>query len=391
MTEYIHSPKVICITGPRAAGKTHVAKELVEKHGYFHIWLDGINGQICEKMGIDLAQVNLATPENAKAYADMFREIIKGNRYKNIVFEGERIRFPYILHTFLANIMNYYGEYAIIKGFSLVPDEETHYKRFMKREIERVKNYVKQNAGKPPEERAGDKKIRDFDQNLMPDPEGFEVVEDGEQILAWVEENRDMKHPDLPEKYADIIKVVADSTTYTPFYQTIEIDGQVIIGGMTNSKLSWENIVALNVEFSEKKVCDLGSMHGYFSFKIEEMGAAEVVGLELNESSVKVARYIARARNSKCTFEPSHVENDSMPQSDIIMAMNMLHWIKDLDGFLKKIGSAANELVMEIGDTQIKRIVSVLRPLGFSQKKVVKSHRPDKIIGQRYLFHFVKK
>jgi hypothetical protein len=35
--------------------------------------------------------------------------------------------------------------------------------------------------------------------------------------------------------------------------------------------------------------------------------------------------------------------------------------------------------------------VSTLRPLGFKMRKSVKSHRPDKVIGQRYLFHFEKK
>lgn len=391
MTEYTHSPKVICLTGPRAAGKTTVAKQLASELGYLHIWLDGINGEVCEKLGIELAQVNLHTLENQKAYADIFRDILKEKRYQNIIFEGERIRFPYILHTFLNNVMNYYGEYAVLKGFSLTPELETHYQYYKLREIRRMKEYIKKNAHLPPEERSGDNAVREFDLNTMPDPEGFEVVDNPEAILDWARTNADAHHPDLPLEHADVIKVVADSTTYTPFYQTIEVGGKRIIRGMTRSDESWKNLSLLGVDFSEKRVVDLGSMHGYFSFKVEERGAAEVIGLELNPSSVDVARYLAGVRGSIAEFRICDVSRDPLPECDVMLAMNMLHWIHDLEGFVTAMGEASNELVMEIGEIQIKRIVSTLRPLGFKMRKSVKSHRPDKVIGQRYLFHFEKK
>jgi len=391
MTEYTHSPKIICLTGPRAAGKTTVAKQLADELGYLHIWLDGINGQVCEQLSIELAQVNLHTAENQKAYADIFRDILKGNRYQNIVFEGERIRFPYILHTFLNNAMNYYGEYAVIKGFSLSPDRETHYKYNKLREIQRMKKYIKDNAHRSPEERKGDNLAREFDLNTMPDPEGFEVVESPEAIMEWARANAETHHPSLPREYAEVIKKVADSETYTPFYQTIEVDGKRIISGMTRSDRSWKNVSMLGVDFSGKRVVDLGSMHGYFSFKVEECGAAEIIGLELNPSSVSVAEYLAGVRDSVAEFRICDVNKDPLPECDIMMAMNMLHWVKDLEGFVTAMGEVSKELVMEIGETQIKRIVNVLKPLGFSMRKTVKSHRPDKFIGQRYLFHFVKK
>ncbi|GEM_PF-1290318 len=391
MAEYIHSPKIICITGPRAAGKTTVAKQLADELGYLHVWLDGINGQVCEQLGIELAQVNVPTQENWKAYADIFRDLLKGNRYRNIVFEGERIRFPYILTAFLNNVMNYYGEYAIIRGFSLVPDKEQHFKQFQLREIQRLKKYIKKNANKPPEERHGDSKVREFDLNTMPDPEGFEVVDDPETIMQWARDNADVRHPDLPENYADIIKVVADSETYTPFYQTIEVDGNVLIRGMTRSDKSWKNVELLGVDFRDKNTVDLGAMHGYFTFKMEERGAQAITGLEVNPSSVDAARYIAEARKSKATFEVCDVNTDPLPKCDVMLAMNMLHWVDDQKAFVTKMAEVADEIVMEIGEVQIKNIMKTLRDLGFAAQNTVQSHRPDKVIGQRYLFHLVKK
>lgn len=391
MTEYRHSPKIICITGPRAAGKTTVAKRLAEKFGYLHVWLDGINSQVCEQLGIELGQVNLPTQENFKAYADIFRDLLKGNRYQNIVFEGERIRFPYILTAFLNNVMNYYGEYAIIQGFSLVPDLEKHLKQFELREILRIKQYIKKNAHRPPEEHEGDSEIRDFDLNTMPDPEGFEVVDDPEAIMQWARDNAETRHPALPEEYADIIKTVADSETYTPFYQTVEVDGNVLIRGMTRSDKSWKNVELLGVDFKGKHVVDLGAMHGYFTFRAEQKGAKSIHGLELNPSSVEVARAIARARKSKATFGVCNVDTDPLPKCDVMLAMNMLHWVKDQEAFVRSMAEVADEIVMEIGEVQIKKIMKSLREVGFASKNAVVSHRPDKFIGQRYLFHLARK
>lgn len=391
MTEYIHSPKIVCITGPRAAGKTTVAKRLADQFGYLHVWLDGINAQVCERLGIELAQVNVPTQENWKAYADIFRDLIKSNRYRNIVFEGERIRFPYILTAFLNNVMNYYGEYAIIRGFSLVPDVEQHFKQFQLREILRLKEFIKKNAHLPPEQRQGDSRVRDFDLNTMPDPEGFEVVDDPEAIVGWARDNAEARHPDLPERYAYIIKTVADSETYTPFYQTVEVDGNVLIRGMTRSDKSWENVENLGVDFRGKSVVDLGAMHGYFTFRAEEKGAESILGLELNPSSVEVARTIAEARRSKATFAVCNVDTDPLPRCEVLLAMNMLHWVRDQKAFVRSMAEAADEIVMEIGEVQIKTIMKTLQEVGFTSKNAVVSHRPDKVIGQRYLFHLVRK
>ena len=192
-------------------------------------------------------------------------------------------------------------------------------------------------------------------------------------------------------EHADLIKCVADSETYTPFYQTVEVNGLRIIKGIFNSHLSWENIMRLNPDFKGKSVADLGAMHGYFSFKVEEVGGVDVLGLELNPSSVDVARAVATSRNSACTFQVCNVETDELPKRDVYLAMNMLHWVKDLDAFLEKLSGAANELIMEIGDTQIKKVMSKLLPAGFKPVSVQESHRPDQLIGQRQLFRLVRR
>lgn len=391
MAKYTHSPKIILITGPRAAGKTTVAKQLVEELGYHHIWLDGINGKVRKELNLETNDMYAYTLENQKAYERYLRDEIKGIRYKNLVFEGDAVRSLYILDIFVNMVVNYYGEYSIFKAFSLSPDRADHHNQYMLREIQRVKEYIKNNLGKPKEEHTGDKRVRDYDLNETPDPAGFERIEDTETIMQWARDNHDARHPALPEKYADLIKCVADSETYTPFYQTVDVDGLRIISGIFNSNLSWKSIMMLRPDFKGKSVVDLGAMHGYFSFKVEECGAREVVGLELNPGSVEVAKAVAISRKSRCTFEVCDVDTDELPKCDIYLAMNMLHWVKDLDAFLDKLTDAADEIIMEVGETQIKQITRALWPKGFKPVSIQESHRPDQLIGQRQLFHFVCK
>ena len=391
MTEYRHSPKVILITGPRAAGKTTVAKRLANELGYHHVWLDGINGRAGESLGFGVPEMYHYTPEKAKAIEKELITEIKSVRYKNLVIEGDALRVRHILGMALNMSINYYGEYTVFKAFSLTPNAEERHKQFLLREIQRVKKYVKDNAGKPSDEHRGDKRVRDFDPNAMPDPEGFEVVDSPEAIMQWARDNENTRHPGLPKEHADLIRCVANSKTYTPFYQTIEVDGLRIIKGIFNSHLSWENIMRLKPDFAGKSVADLGAMHGYFSFKVEEAGGVDVIGLELNPSSVEVARAVAASRKSSCTFDICDVETSELPKRDVYLAMNMLHWVKNLDGFLDRLSGAANELIMEIGDTQIKRVMSKLLPAGFKPVAVQESHRPDQVIGQRQLFRLVRR
>lgn len=389
MTEYKHSPKVILITGPRASGKTTVAKQLAEELGYHHVWLDGVNGEAGKEVGCKTYEMYHYTPERGKVVEKLLRNEIKGVRYKNLVIEGDALRAPYILNSAVNMATNYYGDYALFKAFSLVPDEEKRHQQYMLREIQRLKGYVKKNAGKPVEEHTGDKRVRDFDINVVPDPPGFDKVEESEIIMQWARDNEETRHPGLPEMHADLIYQVANSETYTPFYQTVEVGGKRIIKGIFNSNLSWENIMRLNPDFRGKSVADLGAMHGYFSFKVEELGGRDIIGLELNPSSVDVARAVAKARGSACAFDVCNVETDELPRRDVYLAMNMLHWVKDLNGFLDRLGNAANEIIMEIGDTQIQQVSKALWPRGFRPVSVVESHRPDKMIGQRQIFHFV--
>ncbi|QJB56433.1 methyltransferase domain-containing protein [Pseudodesulfovibrio sp. zrk46] len=390
MHEYQHSPKVILITGPRAAGKTTVAWRLRDELDYHHIWLDGINGKVRRELGIEVNDMYHYTPENYECYKKHLIDEIKGVRYKNIVFEGDAIRSLYIYEIFMNLIANYYGDYAVYKAFSLDPHMGNRHEQYMLREIQRIKAYIKQNAGKPKEEHEGDKRVRSFDLNMVPDPPGFERISDADVIVQWAKDNENTRHPSLPEKYADLIKFVADSETYTPFYQSVEVDNLRIIKGIFASDQSWANVMRLNFDFTGKTVADLGAMHGYFCFRAEELGAKEVLGLEVNPSSVEVAREIAKYRKSKCTFEVCDVTTDELPKRDIYLVMNMLHWIPDLEAFLEKLTDAADEIIMEVGETQIQQISKAIRPKGFKPVCVEKSHRPDKKIGQRYVFRYVR-
>ena len=158
MTEYRHSPKVILITGPRAGGKTTVAKQLVKEMGYHHVWLDGINGRAGKTLGLGVPDMYHYSPEKAAAIEKELLTEIKSIRYTNLVIEGDALRIRHILNTAINMSLNYYGDYTVFKAFSLTPSDEQRHKQYMLREIQRVKDYVKTNSGKPREKHTGDKR-----------------------------------------------------------------------------------------------------------------------------------------------------------------------------------------------------------------------------------------
>lgn len=181
-----------------------------------------------------------------------------------------------------------------------------------------------------------------------------------------------------------------DQTSGDPKYQTIELDGKIIRHGYSKCWKSWDNICQLGINWKGKRVCEFGSFNGYFSFKLEEQGAV-VLGYDRDDRALQISAKIANLKNSSCRFKRKDVGRDLLEDEfDIIVAMNMLHHVKNENGqeaydkTLDNIFLHCNEAMFEIQDDQIDEVSNFAR--GFTLMKTLPSHRP-----QRTFLYFKRK
>ncbi|MGE4291673.1 MAG: methyltransferase [Desulfovibrio sp.] len=386
--EYTHSPKAIVVAGPPAAGKTTVADQLRDRHGYALISLDGINIAVAAKLGIEVRDVRRATQELVREYKERFIERLRALRYQNIVLEGCRISHPHIFEAFRSALRNAYGEYAILQGFYLNPDRERRMQQYVLRQAKLAKKAAKEGDAQALRmlKQEADKGFVEFLEPPLPE---FAVVDSAEAVYEYAQAVADAAHPDLPAAHADLLKAVAESGTYNPFYQRIEVGGEVVVQGFTDSERSWDNILKLDVGFSGKRVLDIGCMHGYYSFKAEEAGAS-VTGVDIDEGAIRAAELVAVARNSGNSFRVFNVENPLDETFDVVLALNVLHRVGDFPLVCRNIFQAARSFVLEVGEVQLRELLLLGKEFGLRMKRVVKSHRNSPVVGQRVIVHLDK-
>ena len=388
MHPYIHSPKAVLIAGAPAAGKSTVARAIRDRFGHALLSLDQINSEVAAELGIQIKDLRQPRPEIVKAYKARFLKAIRDTRFANMVIEGLRLSHPHVFDTFTSALRNAYGDYTLMGCFYLNPSVEARQKQYMLRQAQLAKR-----AAKDRDPRALELLKHEYDKgfvdHLEPPLPGFQVVENPDLILDLVAQTLDAKHPALKPEHEELITFIAESGTFNPFYQRVEVGGDIVIQGFTDSEQSWRNILKLGIDYRGKKVCDIGCMHGYFTFKLEEAGALSV-GVDIDPGSITAAQRIAEARGSKARFLVLDSAQGFSEPFDIIFALNVLHRVRDFETVCRNIFTSAQAAVLEVGEVQLKDLFILSKSMGFKMRQTLKSHRCSDVVGQRAVIHLVK-
>ncbi|NDV18538.1 methyltransferase domain-containing protein [Pseudodesulfovibrio sp. JC047] len=377
--KYHFSPKVVIIAGPPAGGKSYAAQMLADDFGYAQIRLDAITPTVAQKYGGDIETVR--HPKTYLDFKNNFIQILRTLRYQDIVFEGCRISHPHIHQAFLDALCDMYSPYTIRQSFYLKPARDVRMERFLLRTIRQTKQAIK--TGSQPHQPG------QFCEMLEPVLPDFKEVQDSDVIGEWAEANRKTTHPGIAVEDRDIFKTIAEADSFNPFYQTIESNGRVLVPGFTQSPLTWKNMLKLGVNFTGKTLCDYGCMHGYYTFKAEEMGA-HGTGMDMDQGAISLSTNLATAKRSNCQFMVYDITTPLPQKYDIILALNVLHRTGKFELTTKIMFEHCNETILEVGESQLPVILGEGTRQGFSLASNLPSHRYQSCIGPRRVLHMVR-
>ncbi|MDD5590358.1 MAG: class I SAM-dependent methyltransferase [Dehalococcoidales bacterium] len=171
-----------------------------------------------------------------------------------------------------------------------------------------------------------------------------------------------------------------DKMPHDKYYQEIELPSGLQIPGYSDSNKTWERLNSI-IDFRGKDVLDLACFHGFFSFMVEETGAQNVVGVEINENAIEICRRIAWIKNSKARFHQEDIVNLTAKHIyDIVLVLNVLHHISDIPKALENIFRAGRLIVFEIPLTQETIITQYADRFNFKITAETNSHREGRKI-----------
>ena len=135
----------------------------------------------------------------------------------------------------------------------------------------------------------------------------------------------------------------------------------------------WEPI-RRRVDFTSKRVLELGCNLGLLSSFAALHGASEAIGVDHSQHVVQAARLVARALSARAEFECLDLVSDRhwdrrLRGADVVVAMSVVHWLPSADRVLRFLGE--HEEVIYEGHDPLDVEAARLRQLGFRNVEVI--------------------
>lgn len=175
--------------------------------------------------------------------------------------------------------------------------------------------------------------------------------------------------------FEDVFTAHFNNQVYDKTYQDIDC---INYKGYSESYKTWENIKNL-VDWRVGHVVELGTFHGYFSFKIEQISpTTRITGLEghpiYGKQILETTNLIKKMSSSRVNFDYWNSDSDKLvPDADIILCLNCLHHFSNPDYVLSRLN--CNYIIFEINKEQIELVKKY-----FIILKETYSHRGGRVI-----------
>ncbi|WP_313340162.1 class I SAM-dependent methyltransferase [Sedimentibacter sp.] len=105
-----------------------------------------------------------------------------------------------------------------------------------------------------------------------------------------------------------------------------------------SSKIEWPCIQKMLPDLSEKSVIDLGCGTGRFTFLLENKNPAKIIGIDLSDDMLKLAKAKAKKIASTAVFYKGDISKSFTDEKfDFIFSSTVSHYIKDLNKLFSNI------------------------------------------------------
>ena len=130
-------------------------------------------------------------------------------------------------------------------------------------------------------------------------------------------------------------------------YQNIKLPYGLSTGGRDRYDSAEKMLPA---DLTGKTVLDVGCKYGFFCFEALKRGARRVVGIDLDEDSLRKARLLADCLGADVTFKHGNVETDELGETfDYVLCLNLLHHLHNpISALDKLIAHTRERLVLEV-------------------------------------------
>lgn len=121
--------------------------------------------------------------------------------------------------------------------------------------------------------------------------------------------------------------------------------------GKSTGKWKWLRPYLESLDLSGKRVLDVGCNEGFFSLRCRELGAREVVGIDINPQRIEKAHFIIDVlQPSAVQFVQRDLFGPDLPEIgrfDVAMCLGVLHRVPNPYGALCIISALADQVVIE--------------------------------------------
>jgi SAM-dependent methyltransferase len=159
-----------------------------------------------------------------------------------------------------------------------------------------------------------------------------------------------MNKKELQEKVIEYSKIEEWNHNYNlPFGITTNDKIKSSPGHNVNKWKRLETIFE-TIDILDKSIIDVGCSDGFYSNKCAELGAKNVLGIDLDDLRIKRAKFASEVlKINNVEFKNLDIyRNDlNIKNFDIVLGLGILHRVPDIYGFLKRISELGNLLILE--------------------------------------------